>query len=365
VRPAPSQPIDVGRPVVLTADAGLLDDLLRLAAAAGVEPFVASDVAAAQPAWQEAPLVVVGSDQAAALARAAPGRRPGVVVATRAGTTEVFQVAVEIGAERVAVLPEAESWLVDAFADAAEQVVPGALVAVIGGRGGAGATTLAAALAVTALRADVRTMVVDADPLGGGIDLVLGGEDADGLRWAQLAGARGRIGAAALRDALPRIDELTVLTFGRGPVEPVTPDAMTALLEAGLRGNDLVVVDLPRRVDDVARVALGKADVTLLVLPAEVRAAVAASRVARLVSAYCADVRLVARGPSPSGLSAADLAEALAMPLAGELRPEPGLAGDLERGEPPARRGKGPLAAFCREFLGELLGGSLAAGDRR
>ncbi|MET0520651.1 MAG: hypothetical protein ABW156_01565, partial [Jiangellaceae bacterium] len=52
------------RSLVLTADEALLDELLRLAAAAGVEVDVAPDRVAARPRWQAAPLVVVGDDHA-------------------------------------------------------------------------------------------------------------------------------------------------------------------------------------------------------------------------------------------------------------------------------------------------------------
>ena len=73
--------------------------------------------------------------------------------------------------------------LVARLADSVEGGAPPArLVAVVGGSGGAGASTLSAALAVTALRLGVRPWLVDADPLGGGIDLALGGEDTVGLR---------------------------------------------------------------------------------------------------------------------------------------------------------------------------------------
>ena len=45
----------------------------------------------------------------------------------------------------------------------------------------------------------------------------------------------------------------------------------------------------------------------------------------------------------------------LGLPLAGELVAEDDLDTDLERGRPPGRRGKGPLARLCRELLGEVL----------
>jgi len=77
----------------------------------------------------------------------------------------------------------------------------------------------------------------------------------------------------------------------------------------------------------------------------------AAARVAAAVSLHTADLRAVVRGPAPSGLTGAMIADSLALPLAGEMRAEPGLAGALERGEPPARRGKGPLARLCAGLL--------------
>ena len=50
--------------------------------------------------------------------------------------------------------------------------------------------------------------------------------------------------------------------------------------------------------------------------------------------------------PSPS---------VLGLPLAGQIRAEPGLAAALERGDPPGRRTRGPLATFCAGFLGEVV----------
>jgi hypothetical protein len=69
----------------------------------------------------------------------------------------------------------------------------------------------------------------------------------------------------------------------------------------------------------------------------------------------CLDLRLVVRGPSPSGLGADEISRALGLPLFGFLRAEPHLDLALERGEPPARRGKGPLASLCESVVSEVL----------
>lgn len=344
------------RALLVTADLDLLDDVLRLGAAAGAELEVAADLTAARASWATAPVVMVGGDLAEAAAGSRLPRRDDVViVGTDLDDAEVWRRAVGLGADHVVFLPDAEPWLVDLLADAAEgrpRAAP--VVGVLGGRGGAGATSLASALAVTGVRRGRRTMLIDADPLGGGIDLVLGGESAGGLRWPELAGTRGRVSGTALRDALPRVDELTVLSWDRGDALSIPPEAMAALLAAAERGSDLVVVDLPRRADDAARCAMERAAVVLLVVPAEVRAAAAAARVATSAGLYCRDLRVVVRGPAPAGLPAEAVADSLGLPLAGSIKAEPGLAAALERGEPPARRGRGPLAAFCAGFLDEL-----------
>lgn len=354
----------LNRPLIVTSDPVLLDDLLRLSAAAGVECEVAADLASARRGWARAPLVVIGDDDARSSGGAGRqaledgaglGRRPGVVLVGRdLDDAGVWRRAVVLGAEQVVFLPDAEGWLVDRFADTAEGISSAVTVCVVGGRGGAGASTLSAALAVTGMRQGSRVLLVDGDPLGGGLDLVLGGEDAVGLRWPELAAARGRVNGSALREALPRVDELTVLSWDRGDQLHIPRSAMCSVLDAAGRDSDLVVVDLPRRLDEAAEEALTRSAVALLVVPAEVRATAAAARVAGAVASYAADLRVVVRGPAPSGLGAEVVAGSLALPLAGWLRPEPGLAAALERGEPPARRGKGPLADFCAAFLADL-----------
>ncbi len=70
-------------PLFATADPHLLDDLLRLAAAAGVVPDCGRRRAAALRCWARAPVVLVGTDLAAGLARVGPRRRDRVHVVSR------------------------------------------------------------------------------------------------------------------------------------------------------------------------------------------------------------------------------------------------------------------------------------------
>lgn len=347
------------RPLVVTSDDDLLDDVLRLAAAGGSEVDLAPDPANARPRYAAAPFVLIGVDQARACLQARLPRRPRVViVAAPQHASAAWELSDPLGVEHVAVLPSAEPWLVDRFSQPAgtlDAAPRGVVVAVVGGRGGAGASVFAGGLAVTAKKAGLRTLLIDADRFGGGLDLVLGWEEIDGLRWPALSESDGHIDAAALVGSLPNQGGLIVLSWDRGELLALPAEAMAAILDAGRRACDLVVVDLPRQFDDAAVVALGAAVRTFIVVPAELRAAFAAARVVAAVQLHCVDLSLIVRGPSPGRLKAKDMVEQLHVPLAGTLRPESAIVRALERGEAPASSGRGPLASLCQRIVADLM----------
>ncbi|MFJ8862963.1 septum site-determining protein Ssd [Streptomyces sp. NPDC102451] len=337
-------------PLILTEDPDLLDDLLRLCAAAGAVPEVHHGPQAERGAWERAPMVLVGDD-AARGCRGAP-RRPGVMLVGRdQDDPDVWRRAVEIGAEYVLRLPDSEGWLVDQIANAVEGVGRTALtVGVLGGRGGSGASTLACALAVTAARSGRRTMLIDGDPLGGGIDVLLGGEGSEGLRWPDFARSKGRLGGGALEESLPALHGLRVLSWGRDDQVIVPPQAMQSVLAAARRLGGVVVVDLPRRFDESVAEALAQLDVGLLVVPGELRAVAAAQRVAAAARMVLEDLRVIARGPYTAGLDEQWVAQALGLPLVGDLPMEPGLPSAQDSGVPPGGNSHGALARFCTAF---------------
>ncbi len=195
---------------------------------------------------------------------------------------------------------------------------------------------------------------MDGDPLGPGLDLVLGAEDAGGLRWADLAMVRGPLPGGTLAKGLPVIDGVHVLAWNRDAVPvPVVPQALPAVLKTGLSEYDLVILDLPRRPDALTGLA-GFVDLGLIVVPAEVSAASAAAKVAIQIYNGVEAIGLVIRGPAPTGLTAADISAALGLPILAQVRAESGLAAALDRGEPPGLRTRGPLARACRAILEDL-----------
>ena len=134
---------------------------------------------------------------------------------------------------------------------------------------------------------------------------------------------------------------------------------LTALAQAG----DLVVVDLPRSLDEAATEALALANVTLMVVPAEVRASAAASQLAAGVRLVTPDLRVVVRLPAPGGLEPLDITDVMGgLPLAGVIGADRRLSAAAEHGEPPGSSARGTVSAFCRAFLDDLFG--LAPGRR-
>ncbi|MGK5532838.1 septum site-determining protein Ssd [Streptomyces sp. URMC 129] len=345
--------------LILTENEDLLDDLLRLCAAAGAEAEVVHGAPVSAAQWERAPLVLVGDDPATARPEPGrwPGRRPGVLlVGHDLDDHTIWARGVALGAEQVLHLPGDEPWLADRIADAVDRPgTPALTVGVLGGRGGAGASSLACALALTAARQGHRTMLVDGDPLGGGLDVLLGGERAPGPRWPSFAAARGRLSAAALEESLPRLHGLSLLSHDRTDTMRLPAEAMCTVLTAARRGGGVVVLDLPRAADEAASEALAQLDLGLLVVPGELRAVAGARRVIATAGALVRDLRVVARPPGPGGLAGPELARLLGLPLAGELPDEPGLSAAADAGEPPGANARGVLATFCATLLERAL----------
>ncbi|MFC3898959.1 septum site-determining protein Ssd [Lentzea rhizosphaerae] len=339
-------------PIALLTDDTLLDEVLRVAAAADCQLTCAPDVTSLRAQWHTAPLVLLDPPSVSACLDAGFPRRAGVLVIH--GGDPPWAPAVALGADAVLELPTEGRSLVSALSDLGEGPPSdrGRVVSFVGGRGGAGASILAVACGREAVVAGGEAMLVDCDPLGGGLDLALGTESEEGARWPGVHCTGGRVPMSALRAALPTSGSLSVLACDRAGPDP-EPAAVAAVLDAGRRAGNTVVCDLPRHPTAAASAALDRTDLTILVVPAEVRATAAATRLATHLLTQGRTIRLVVRGPSPGNLQATEMADVIGIPLLTQMRPEPGLPEALERGRFP-RNPKGPLATAARLVLKEL-----------
>ncbi|WP_305798789.1 MULTISPECIES: septum site-determining protein Ssd [unclassified Mycolicibacterium] len=340
--------------LALIADPGLREEIERIAAAAGIRVVYAAEPSG-RKAWVGAAAVLLDVAAARRCRELGMPRRPAVVlIATDAPGTCEFEAAMVIGAQEVITLPGQESGLVGVLSDAAAGESDGrrgAVVAVIGGRGGGGASVFAVALAQVAAEPDRECLLVDVDAWGGGLDLALGAEGDAGLRWPDLTAAGGRLSYPALRDALPRRRGVVVLAAGRTGAE-LRPTALAAVMDAGSRAGATVICDVPRQSSAAAETVLAAADLVVVVTPAEVRACAATRVVADWVTAVNPNVGLVVRGPAPGGLRAAEMSAILGLPLLAAMRAESSLDGALERGGlGRSLRSRSPLAVAARRVL--------------
>ena len=175
-------------------------------------------------------------------------------------------------------------------------------------------------------------------------------------------GTRGRLGSRSLRQALPDKDGLAVLSWDIA--SPVDLDAASVreVLSAAQRGNDLVVLDLPRALDDVTVEVVTRCDrVLVTVAPTVVGVASAAKVLSRLRAATDRIGLVLRRGgaPSPPSRSAATLGA----PLVAELAAPASAAGaPRPRARTGARSAVGPRPGGQVRRCGQVLGAERGEG---
>ena len=265
---------------------------------------------------------------------------------------EQWRSALENGARAVLRLPAESDSLLTHLARAARPRRRSLLLGVVGGCGGAGASSLAARLAAAATRHG-NALLVDADPLGGGLDLLVEAPQHPDVGWQDVATV-GSTDGEALRQALPVVDEVRLLVAGDGPGPD--PSGLEHALHALEPAGGTVVVDLSPALVPVAAAHL---DRLLIVVPATDHAVRAAARRLRqwALPHGLSSVAVRRRGP----LSPSEVATDLRLPLAMSFRDSaPGAVPLLD-----VRRGGADRA--CRSFLTALLaaGGNGSTGGLR
>jgi len=335
--------------LALVGDPLLRDDVDRVAAAAG-QSVVHTSEPSSRKVWTAADAVLLDVQAAQrCIERNLPRRAHVMLVGRGERQPADWEAAIAVGAQHVITLPAADGQLMAALSEAADSAGDdgrrGAVAAVIAGRGGAGASVFATALAQAARHA----LLIDADPWGGGIDLVFGSEAEAGLRWPDLALQGGRLNYSALREALPRRHGISVLSASRSGAD-IDATPLGAVIDAGSRGGATVICDVPRRSTAAAETALDAADLVVVMACADVRSCAAAAAVAGWVSTINPNTGVVVRGPSPGGLRAADVATIVGVPLLATMRAQPRVTDMLERGGLRVAQ-RSPLAAAARRVL--------------
>lgn len=319
---------DVKRYALLCSRDPVVIEAVEVSAAAlEVDLRVEGEVAAVKEAWGGAAVRLLGVELAARWG--APGRGAAHLVGVSA--PELARCSAELGLP-VLPLPEGQSRLAGLLAAALRPQTSSRTVAVVGASGGLGASTLTAALAIAAARAGQRAVAVDLAGGSGGIDLLVGAETAEGLRWPDLAQARGELGDVF--EALPEVAGARFLAQGRQG-DPPPESAVDAVLGALARSADVIYLDAG------GGPAPPQAERSLVLVGADVCSVAAAQRLGRKVRA----AGVVVRSGQGRRIPADAVARSLGLDCAGALPHDRALPRLAELGLPPL---PGPARRYAR-----------------
>lgn len=348
---------------LVTRDQRLVADLRRLAAVTGQTVRVVSRPDELPIVWRDAAAVFVDASSVDLVTGTVVRRRDGVVLLSDDTTSaDCWRTAAQLGAVHALSSAHDEPEILRLFALAGEPGGPqGPMIGVTGGSGGVGASLVATALAC-ALACERDVTLVDLDVHGGGLDLLLGLENVDGLRWPGLRDARGVISGDALRQRLPTTNRVAVLSADRvrgsgddaTPAAP-TPEAVSAVTSAARRGGGAVVADLPRVLTEAARACIADCDVLVVVVSADIRGLAAAAAVIDVCRRVGVDPRLLCRTGSRRSLRPAQIESALRIPVVGVIAHEPALATAADLGRLPSALPRSKLHRLCTSLLSKEL----------
>lgn len=348
--------------LLITQDLNLQTHVEQLASTIGLAIEYSDNPFRVHPRWSTYAYIIVGSDLAQECCQARLPRRSHIALVHIDGATinepgswerALWQSAVTLGAENVVGLPSGESWLREALVSAKGNESLGKLIAVMPGSGGSGASTFAVNIGLRAVNQGKKVLLIDSDRLGGGIDLTLGTEEVVGTRWHDIDPGSGRIAAHTLESALPKFQGLSFLSFGRSGAKGPEQDVLAAVVDAGRRAFDLVVIDMARELTTESELIITSADCTVISVRNHVRPVAAGARVREFVRSVGGKPLFVLSADS-KGVGASDVAQALGVSQLLELPFIPSMATRADEGEFPSMTNS--YASICDHILSVVHG---------
>lgn len=333
----------------------LIEHTLDAAAVAAAHVIVSPDPHPGDLA--RACVALVGVDRCSALSGGRAMAAPAVIVVGGPGEeAAMWHWAQQLGAQGVIQLPDAGPWLSERLLDLAEPVTGDTRALVlISAAGGAGASTLATAVAVRAAQSGQDPILVDADPGAGALEVTLGEPDlVPEPGWQRFAAVSGRLPREELA-GLPRASGVRLLGWqphdGSALLSPQWRNALAAVVAAARREAALTIVDLGRPyVDALAGLTQAHTDV-IIVVPARLRSVIAASRMRDAIGQYWTGTpRLVVRDVG-GAMSPQQIGTILAADVVAELGSDPRCRDDEERGRPAGTRRRSAVGRCADRLL--------------
>jgi len=245
----------------------------------------------------------------------------------------------------------------------------GRLIVVVGSRGGAGASCLAAAIAQALQGQTGRCILVDLCDGGAGIEVLLGIEGEPGARWPEMAAARGEIDGSELVLALPQWQGVPVLSFSRHQSKPLPDEVLLDVCAGLLRNGGVVVLDLPSPAawTPAIRALISDADQTLIATPDSAVGLAGAVAVAAALNALTdthgasrrraptPDRAIALRSQSGSRVAEHDVTKLVGLPVMVKFRNDRNLATAIELGAGPATKSAKRLVKAGKSIAAEVM----------
>lgn len=394
--------------LVWIADQQLFEEVSLIVAATGRPMLTVGSTAGSEvfsgAKWRQSAAVIVDNSVAARIQKAMESgtqisARGPLIVVSGGVSDSADQVVRAVGAALEVVLPAENIRLVSVLGRSGQVNIPGSSpgernlmmppvaprtapltagiadiagaapsIAVIPAVGGAGASVMAACLAINL--AQYRSCcLIDADEYSGGADLLMGMESEPGVRWGDLGTGTGQLDPEALMTALPVVrtrPELRVLTSTRCrgvtsastyPSNYPTPEGVAKVMSTLLSHEVSVVVDLPRDRRFFPMV-LEQVDIVAIAVPQAVRAIAAAGKLATEIRDCGIEPVALLRAQRSNDISAQEIAQATDIRIAGEVKYLRGLSHEIDvsgLGRSVGVIGAG-LAPLIERLVGSLVG---------
>lgn len=348
--------------LVFISEIATAQTVTQLCAASSITFLAVTDVVAVAAYWRSATVVIVDIPGLRACTVAGLPKRARVVLIPEPDSDRLSTRSQPVAV--IAELPGHSQELVDYLRGVTRVGAPqGVVLAVSSACGGAGATSLALAMAAAAVDGGLETVLIDADPLGYGVDAIVGVANGGGLGWSDFYQAEGKVASGLFRQSLPVVDGVGILGWRGAQAHLPDSASLGAVTDAAREAVDVTIFDLGRwfylptsQEQQVARTTLlARLDALTVVAPTESRGAFGCERILQGGLATALQPMLVTRGPSPAGLHPADLADGLQLRHIAHVDFDRVSAKMLDQGVNPGPPQRTKLARAARRVLRECL----------
>ncbi|MCX6404117.1 MAG: hypothetical protein NTW81_01100 [Actinobacteria bacterium] len=273
------------------------------------------------------------------------------LVLAGSATPHSWQVAAEIGAKHIVLIPESRQWLVDYIKSAPRKL--GQVISLTGVTGGSGTTTIALALARACAQLGKSVTLVDLDFQSVGLDVAAGCEKSLGLNWSKIQSQAAQADGGAIIAELPQIEGVRLLVNDALRSHPDKP-LQTRIIEQLSGSCDLVLIDAGRW---HPKSVIGQIENSerFLVIPNTIRACAIGREIVSLEANQ--SQQLIVREVPGSGLSPVMVAETLDRPLGAVVPTDPRICELSEQGlalsANPLSKFNRPISALSQRLFGD------------